>query len=373
MVNGTPTRVSSAPDELTAALPLLSKLITVLLVSPPPVMASMPAPAVTCECKTCLRRRRSYLLQFRTRSVIDRRVASIVGLTRMRCGRSEFVFCAITSSIVGRMNIVCSLIAALIVLIAVPGCTVAPPASSGASADQAQLESATQFVKDCGECPQLVAIPAGRFEMGAVDGDADSLPVRTVRVSAFLLGRTEVTYGQWKAVMGTHSRSRSACSDVCPVLRVSWQDAQLYVKLLSERTGRRYRLPSEAEWEYAARAGGTGNWGLGSDDAYLDGVAWYGSNSLGRAHAVGSKEANAFGLYDMHGNVWEWVQDVWHDGYKGAPTDGSAWMSGGDQERRVLRGGSWYDKPMSLRSAYRSWNTPVIHHYGAGLRVARDL
>lgn len=274
------------------------------------------------------------------------------------------------------MNAICSLIAALIALIGMHGCSMAPPTRSDASAqvksDRVQQELAMQFVKDCFECPQLVVVPAGRFEMGAVDGDADSLPIHSVNVSAFLLGRTEVTYGQWKAVMGTHSRSRSACGDDCPVSHVSWQDAQLYVRILSERTGKQYRLPSEAEWEFAARAGGAGNWGFGSDDAYLDGIAWYTSNSLGRAHMVGSKKANAYGLYDMHGNVWEWVQDIWHNDYNGAPTDGSAWMSGGDEERRVLRGGSWFDKPKSLRSTYRSWNTPIIHYYGAGLRVARD-
>lgn len=256
------------------------------------------------------------------------------------------------------MNIIYSLIAASVVLITVQGCAVAPP---------------TRLVKDCGYCPQLVAIPAGSFEMGAVDGDVDSLPVHTVRVSAFFLSRAEVTYDQWKAVMGPASRSRSLCDDLCPVFGVSWNDAQLYVKILSERTGKRYRLPSEAEWEFAARAGGVEKLGLGSDEAHLDEIAWYGSNSLGRAHVVGTKKANAFGLYDMHGNVWEWVQDVWHDDYNGAPTDGSAWMSGGDEERRVFRGGSWFDKPTSLRSTYRSWNTPIVHYYGAGLRVARDL
>lgn len=256
------------------------------------------------------------------------------------------------------MNIIYSLIAALVVLITVQGCAVVP---------------ATRLVKDCSDCPQLVAIPAGSFEMGAVDGDADSVPVRTVKVSSFLLGRTEVTYGQWTAVMGTASGSNAQCVDVCPVFGVSWKDAQLYVKILSERTGKRYRLPSEAEWEFAARAGGAEKLELGSDEAYLDGIAWYGLNSLGRSHVVGTKKANAFGLYDIHGNVWEWVQDVWHDDYNGAPTDASAWMSGGDEERRVLRGGSWFDKPKSLRSTYRSWNTPIVKYYGAGLRVARDL
>lgn len=276
-----------------------------------------------------------------------------------------------------RMNSIYPLTAALIMLISVQGCTVAPPANANTSPQAASImaerESTAAVVKDCDVCPQLLAIPAGSFEMGAVDGDDDSLPVHRVKVSAFLLGRTEVSYAQWKAVMGSNSRSGSRCGDLCPVSGVSWEDAQLYVKILSQRTGKRYRLPSEAEWEFAARAGDAGKWGFGSDEAYLGWHAWYGANSFGRTQAVGTKKPNAFGLYDMHGNVWEWVQDVWHDNYKGAPTDGSAWMSGGDQDRRVLRGGSWFDKPSSLRSAYRSWNTPIVHYYGAGIRVARDL
>lgn len=275
------------------------------------------------------------------------------------------------------MNGIYSLTAALIMLISAQGCTVAPPANTYTSPQASPIvverESTAAVVKDCDVCPQLVSIPAGSYEMGAVDGDADSLPVHRVKVSAFLLGSTEVTYGQWAAVMGRNSRSRSQCGDACPVYRVSWEDAQLYVKILSERTGKRYRLPSEAEWEFAGRAGDAGKWGFGSDEANLSWHAWYGANSLGRTQVVGAKKANAFGLYDMHGNVCEWVQDVWHDNYMGAPTDGSAWMSGGDEDRRVLRGGSWFDKPSSLRSAYRSWRTPTVHYYGAGVRVARDL
>ncbi len=230
----------------------------------------------------------------------------------------------------------------------------------------------SQVVKDCDVCPGLLAIPGGNFEMGANDGDADAKPLHRVNVSGFFLGQTEVTYGQWKALMGPSSQSTSHCGDECPVAQVSWQDAQMYVQRLSERTGKTYRLPSEAEWEYAARAGGTGKWSFGDDESQLNRHAWYEVNSLGRTQTVGQRQANAFGLFDMYGNVWEWVQDVWHPNYSGAPVDGSAWMSGGDGELRVLRGGAWFDKPARLGASYRSWNTSIIHYYGAGLRVARN-
>lgn len=247
-----------------------------------------------------------------------------------------------------------------------------------ATADTTLYDNAIQqlqkhsVVKDCDVCPGLVAIPEGHFEMGSNAGDKDSKPVHEVDIKGFFLGQTEVTFGQWKALMGEGSQSLSLCGDDCPVSRVSWNDAQIYVKKLSERTGKNYRLPSEAEWEYAAQAGGTAKWSLGDDERQLDRLAWYGVNSFGTTHVGGRKQANAFGLLDMYGNVWEWVQDVWHPNYDGAPIDGAAWMNGGDEELRVLRGGAWFDKSTSLQTFYRSWNTSVIHYYGAGLRVARN-
>jgi formylglycine-generating enzyme required for sulfatase activity len=234
------------------------------------------------------------------------------------------------------------------------------------------LDPKPPMVKDCDVCPDLVALPDGSFDMGSSEGDADAKPLHRVNLKGFMLGQTEVTYGQWKALMGAGTQSQSACGDECPVRQVSWGDAQLFVQKLSERTGKKYRLPSEAEWEYAARAGGTGRWSFGDDESQLDKHAWYGANSLGASKAGGQRRQNAFGLQDMHGNVWEWVQDVWHPNYDGAPSDGAAWVGGGDQELRVLRGGAWFDKPASLQSSYRSWNTAVVHYYGAGLRVARD-
>jgi formylglycine-generating enzyme required for sulfatase activity len=148
---------------------------------------------------------------------------------------------------------------------------------------------------------------------------------------------------------------------------VSWNDAQEYVRRLSQRTGQNYRLPSEAEWEYAARAGTTTAYFWGD---HFDGGR---ANNGGSTVPVGRYPANAFGLHDMHGNVWEWVQDFWHDSYAVAPSDGSARMSGGDASRRVLRGGSWFNTPQILRSANRGRNSPDFRLYITGFRIARTF
>jgi formylglycine-generating enzyme required for sulfatase activity len=164
------------------------------------------------------------------------------------------------------------------------------------------------------------------------------------------------------------------------VIYVSWNDAQAYVDWLSDRTDEEYRLPSEAEWEYAARAGTTTAYALpapaGSDDISGEGLAncdGCGSGWDARQTApVGSFEANAFGLHDMHGNVWEWVKDCRHDSYAGAPANGTAWTSG-NCDWRVLRGGSWYDVLRGLRSADRAWDFAGVRLYDYGFRVARTL
>jgi len=159
-----------------------------------------------------------------------------------------------------------------------------------------------------------------------------------------------------------------------PVINVSWDHAQQYVAWLAKMTGRPYRLLSEAEWEYAARAGTTTaySWGdeLGKNNGNCNGC---GSNWDGRQTApVGSFAPNRFGLYDMHGNVWEWVEDCLHADYEGAPTDGSAWVAG-DCKERVIRGGSWIGYPVGLRAALRFWFSPDDHGVDLGLRVARTL
>ena len=225
-------------------------------------------------------------------------------------------------------------------------------------------------IKDCDACPEMVAIPGGSFLMGSPpgQGDADERPQRRVTIAPFAMGRTEVTQAQWFAVMGT--RPSWFKGDDLPVEQVSWDDAQDFVRRLSTMTGRRYRLPSEAEWEYAARAGSQGAYSFGDDASQLGRHAWFGANSNSRTQPVGRKQANAYGLYDMHGNVWEWVEDCWNGNYAGAPADGRAWTSG-DCGRRVVRGGSWNDFPALLRAAIRSGYTSSYRSDNDGFRVAR--
>ena len=147
---------------------------------------------------------------------------------------------------------------------------------------------------------------------------------------------------------------------------------------MSQKTGKTYRLPSEAEWEYAARAGTSTKWSFGDNQLQLSDYAWYEDNSkrwFGGAQTQRSaqKRPNAFGLFDMHGNVWEWVEDCWHDNYSGAPTDGSAWTTACSNSNRILRGGSWDSGPADLRSANRGRDAPDIRIISFGLRLARTL
>ena len=234
-----------------------------------------------------------------------------------------------------------------------------------------------------GQGPEMVVIPAGRFRMGCVSGRDcrnSEKPVHEVRIAkSFALSKYEVTFAQWDAcvVDGGCGRpnDRGWGRVNRPVIDVSWNDAMKYVKWLSRKTGKRYRLPSEAEWEYAARAGTTTkySWGndIGRNRANCDGCGSRWDNQ--KTASVGSFPANGFGLYDMHGNVSEWTQDCWHEDYQGAPSDGSAWTSGGDCGRHVLRGGSSYSYPSDLRAADRSWYVTFFRDYLYGFRVARTL
>jgi len=153
--------------------------------------------------------------------------------------------------------------------------------------------SAGQTFKDCVDCPEMVVIPAGSFEMGSKDRDSDEKPVRRVNINGFAMGKTEVTQRQWRALMGSNPSRFSGCGPDCPVEQVSWNDAQDYVRKLSQQTGKTYRLPSEAEWEYACRAGGSQTY-CGSDD--VSAAGWYESNSGSKTNAVAGKQANAFGV-----------------------------------------------------------------------------
>ena len=206
------------------------------------------------------------------------------------------------------------------------------------------------------------------------ESDQDEKPFHQVFIGrAFAIGKTEVTQGQWRAIMGNNNLSHEddffdKCGDTCPVVNVSWDNAQVFIQKLNAKTGEQYRLPSEAEWEYACRAGGKQEY-CGSDN--VDSIAWHSGNSGDTTHPVATKQANAFGLYDMSGNVWEWVEDNWHDNYNGAPTDGSAWQ--GDDVRRMLRGGSWDDGVQGARAAYRNYNGPGYQGDDTGFRLVRTL
>src|SRR6266404_7386825 len=217
---------------------------------------------------------------------------------------------------------------------------------------------------------EMVEIPKGSFCMGSNDGEANEKPVHQVTINySFYIGKYEVTQAQWQAVMRNNPSSFKGEIPGplfnLPVEQVSWDDAQSFINKLNEgNDGFRYSLPTEAEWEYACRAGTTGDYA-----GNLSEMAWFAENSENRTHNVGEKQPNGWGLFDMHGNVWEWCQDWYHDSYNGAPTDGSAWL-GGVQLYRVLRGGSWGNKDAaSLRSASRSRNTPDNRFYDKGLRL----
>ena len=202
---------------------------------------------------------------------------------------------------------------------------------------------------------QMVSVRGGIFRMGCTAEQRrcypDEKPVHQVRVSDFEISRYEVTQALWEAVMGENPSGFKGCAQ-CPVERVSWEDVQRFLKALNALTGERYRLPTEAEWEYAARGGrkSKGYQYAGSEN--LNAVAWYFDNSGDKTHPVGQKQPNELGLYDMSGNVWEWVEDCWHKGYTGAPSDGRAWQSG-ECGLRGLRGGSWFIGPEHLQSAHR--------------------
>ena len=227
------------------------------------------------------------------------------------------------------------------------------------------------------------SIPAGKFRMGSRkrEADDDEKPVHRVTVPAFKLSKYEVTFAQWDACVEDGGCNGYAPDDEGwgrgnrPVINVSWDDAQSFIDWLNNKTSGNYRLPTEAEWEYAARAGSKTkySWGddIGSNRANCDGC---GSRWGGRQTAlVGSFPANAWGLHDMHGNVWEWVQDCWNDSYKGAPTDGSAWTQR-RLRRRVIRGGSWgtsYRGTCVTTHRYGYIRSYRIRHF-LGFRLAQD-
>ena len=269
--------------------------------------------------------------------------------------------------------------------VAVAGCVAVIPAvlliGTVAAQDRVSGASEAEAFRDCPTCPELVVIPAGEFRMGSpaseVDRREDEGPQHLVTLRSFALGVKEVTFDEWEACVGGGGCNGYRPDDagwgrgVRPVINVSWEDARAYTSWLSETTGKEYRLPSESEWEYAARAGTT--------TAFFTGMRiWWHQANFGR-HFGGTTPTrtfrlwpNAFGLYDVHGNVLEWVEDCWHENYVGAPSDGTAWGHGGNC-RLVLRGGSWDYRPGYLRSAFRTW--ALAHHRADryGFRVARTF
>jgi len=284
-------------------------------------------------------------------------------------------------------------------------------------AQAAKQGKAGNIFRDCPSCPEMVVIPSGSFDMGSPGSEAgrdhDEGPVHRVNVAAFALGKTEITRGQFAAfVKNTNYSTGDKCwtleggkfeersgswskpgypqDDKHPVACINWNDAKAYAKWMSRKTGKQYRLPTEAEWEYSAR-GNTSTpryWGGNPDEAcgyanaadktaqaqILNTSSWSVhkcTDGFAYTAPVGSFKANAFGLNDMLGNVWEWTEDNYHDSYKGAPADGSAWQ--GDGAKRVLRGGSWNNSPRDVRAAIRNSNEPARRFSIFGFRLARKL
>jgi formylglycine-generating enzyme required for sulfatase activity len=263
-----------------------------------------------------------------------------------------------------------------------------------------------RFLDGEGKGPELVLLPTGRFQMGSPDHErkiamaagsqkgwlARELPQHWVGIDKpIAMGRYPVTVGEWRDFVRASGWRQSGevnweapgfpQLDTHPVVGINWYDAQEYLRWLSEATGHTYRLPSEAEWEYACRAGTKTAFSFGdtisTSQANYDGNFTYNGSARGEYRRgttpAGMFPANPWGLFDMHGNVWEWVQDVVHDNYEGAPLDGSAWEEGGDQVRRILRGGSWLYNPRYLRSALRNGFSSALSNDIVGFRVVREL
>ncbi len=265
------------------------------------------------------------------------------------------------------------------------GLTNSPSADRPASADAvvAQRDQPPsldpgEIFRDCEACPELVVVPPGDFTMGSNDTPYEK-PEHAITIRrSFAIGRREVTFAEW---------DQCADAGVCkhrpddhgwgrgdrPAINISWDDAKLFVAWLSQKTGQKYRLPSEAEWEYAARAGTKTPfwWGreAGTGHAQCDTC---GSPTTKQVAVTGSYRPNGFGLYDTAGNAAEWVEDCWNDNYRNAPRDGAAWTSG-DCRLRVFRGGNFLSKATEVRSASRFRYDVDVRYYANGFRVMRDL
>lgn len=232
---------------------------------------------------------------------------------------------------------------------------------------QVELETYTNSIG-----MEFVRIPAGTFQMGSEDGNTGEQPAHNVTIEYdYYLGKYEVTTEQWINIMGENPSHH--VGDNLPVDSVSWVDVQKFIRKLNEKEGTdKYRLPSEAEWEYACRAGTKTTYFFGDKDWELEEYAWYLSNSESTSHPVGKLKPNAWGLYDMLGNVNEWVQDEWHDSYVLSPRDGSAWEDGSSSSR-VRRGGSLYLNYKSCKSSSRTYDTELSGGCGTGFRLVMEV
>jgi len=249
---------------------------------------------------------------------------------------------------------------------------------SAFDAQSAETRLPGETFRDCADCVELVVVPAGEFEMGT-NAKAAEAPVHKVIIKKdFAIGRREVTFAEWDRCVAAGGCKYSPPDPAWgrgdePVTNVSWDDAKEFIGWLAKTTGKPYRLPTEAEWEYAARGGSTTPfwWGKGVETGRAQ-CADCGVSEAGRPVAVGSFRPNAFGLYDTSGNAAEWVEDCWNPSYRGAPNDASAWMSG-DCSLHVLRGGSFADKAAKVGSASRFRYDEDVRYYANGFRVARDV
>jgi formylglycine-generating enzyme required for sulfatase activity len=223
---------------------------------------------------------------------------------------------------------------------------------------------------------EFLLISADEFIMGSPSEEKDrsdcESPLHKVTIkNPFYMGKFQVTQRQWKKIMGTSPANFN--DESRPVEKVSWEEVQEFIKKLNAKENTdKYRLPSEAEWEYSCRAGTQSRYFFGDDESKLGDYAWYVKNAGRKTHPVGKKKPNPWGLYDMHGNVWEWVQDRWHEDYNGSPSDGSAWEDG-NSSNRVSRGGSWYCDVDSCRSAARFSREHEKRLANLGFRLVREL
>ena len=266
-------------------------------------------------------------------------------------------------------------ISKLLISLAVLGVTL-----TGAACAQSITPSRYGGIKDCDACPELSFIPTGTFTMGNDGPHKFERPAHSVTFDEpFAIAMFETTFDEWQACFDDGACGEKMPDDhhwgmgSRPVINITWAEANTYVAWLSEKTGKTYRLPTEAEWEYAARAGTTGEfwWGdqVGKSKANCRDC---GVKISHQSEPVDSFAANPWGLYNVHGNVWEWVQDCWNPTHVGAPTDGTARLEG-DCRQRVMRSGSWYYFSKNIRSAWRFKNDGRVKSYGIGFRVLREL